>query len=370
MSLKNLRLFILLPLVALLASACSVTTNSSGVSGGVDSSVFLSTNSGDSWQSMTSVPTTSGRPGSIAELNVNVMTIDPEDSLAVYLASFDQGLYYTYKITDGWRRVSELPVATVNDVRVDPKNKCVIYAALANRLYRSADCARSWTQVYFDSNQSVAVTTIAVDHYNSRNVYIGTSRGEIIKTIDSGASWRTIQRLEEGVAKLSISPQDSRLIFVASSKNKIYSFISNTNTNAADSQNIDQNFLVDNWTDLNTVLKDFNLGSSFRDIVIDPSNGVIYLATDKLILRSPDNGVTWENVKLLPPEKDTVINAFAVNPQDPDVLYYVTNTAFFRSTDGGTTWTTKKLPTARAGRSLLVDFDNPNNLYLGTVKLK
>jgi photosystem II stability/assembly factor-like uncharacterized protein len=367
---KNLRLLIALSALIVLTSACSISTTSSGGSAAVESSVFLSTDSGNIWRPMVSVPTTSGRLSTISDLNVNVMTMDPEDSLAVYLASFDQGLYYTYNITNGWTHVNGLPNATVNDVRVDPKNKCIIYAALANRLYRSADCARNWTQVYFDNNPGVTVTTVVIDYYNPRNIYIGTSRGEIIKSIDSGDSWRTIQRLNEGVARLIISFKDSRLLFVATAKNRIYSFNSNTNTNPDDSANLDQNFLVGDWTDLNDVLKDFNLGNNFRDIVISPKDGVIYLATDKLILRSPDNGITWENIKLLQPEKDTSINAVAVNPKDPADLYYVTNTTLFRSIDSGVTWTTNKLPTNRGGRALLIDFNDPKNIYLGTVKLK
>lgn len=369
MSVRTLKLLIILPVTVLLLSACSITTTSSNTKTGIDSSIFLTTDSGDSWRSMVGTPSASGQPGSIADLNVNRLRIDPQDSFAIYLASFDRGLFYTYKVTDGWKQAAGLPIATINDVQVDPKNKCIIYAALANRLYRSSDCARNWTQVYYDNSTDVAVMTIAIDHYNPLNIYIGTSRGEIIKTIDSGDSWRTIQRLEGGVARLIISPKDSRLIFAASSNNKIFSFISNTNTNSDNSADLEQNFLVDSWTDLNNVLKDFNLGSRLRDIVIT-SDSVIYLATDRLILRSPDSGLTWENVKLIQPEGDNVINAIAVDPKNPANIYYVTNTTFFRSNDSGATWTTKNLPTARAGRSLLIDFNNPNVIYLGTFKLQ
>lgn len=370
MSQKTFRLLISLATLSLIISGCSISTTSSDGNASTDSSIFLSVDSGGTWRSMTNLPTVDGRVQTISDLNVNVMTMDPQDSLAIYLASFDRGLYYTYKITEGWNHIDSLPSATVNDVKVDPKNKCILYAALANRLYRSADCGRNWAQVYFDNNTGVAVTTIGIDHYNPANIYIGTSRGEIIKSIDSGGSWRTIQRLDEGVARLIISPVDSRLLFVATSKNKIFSFSSNSDTNAADSENLDRNFLVENWTDLNDVLKDYNLGSSFKDIIMSQSDGTIYLATEKLILRSPDNGITWENIKLIQPDKDAVINAIAVNPQDSKDIYYVTNTALFRSVDNGTTWNTKNLPTKRAGRSLLIDFKNPNNIYLGTVKLK
>lgn len=296
--------------------------------------------------------------------------MDPSDNQAIYLASYEAGLYYTYKISEGWNLVKGLPTATINDIKVDPKSKCNLYAAISNRVYRSTDCSRNWTQVYFDSNATVIVNAIAIDQYNPSNIYIGTSRGEIIKSIDSGNSWRTIQRMDEGVARLIISPLDSRLIFVATSKNNIFSFNSNTNTNPGDSANLEANFLVENWTDLNEVLRDYNLGTSFKDIVVSPKDGVIFLATEKVILRSNDNAMTWENIKLIQPEKDAVINAIAVDPQNSNNLYYVTNTTFFRSSDGGATWTTKKLPTKRAGRELLIDFKNPNVIYLGTKKIQ
>ena len=370
MNYKNLKLLGVLIVLVFLTAACSIQTGTSGEEGSSEASVFLSTDGGGNWRPMVSVPTVDGRPQNIAGLNVNVIEMDPQDSLALYLGSFDQGLYYTYNITQGWNQVNGLPKTTINDVKVDPKNKCTIYAALANRLYRSQDCARTWTQVYFDNNTEVSVTSVAVDHYHSRNIYIGTSRGEIIKSINYGDNWRTIRRLDEGVARLIVFPLDSRQLFVATAKNRIFSFTSSIDTNPDASADLDRNFVVENWTDLNDVLKDYNLGSTFRDIVLSPQDGAIYLATEKLLLRSPDKGITWENIKLIQPEQQAAINAVAVNPQDAQSIYYVTNTTFFSSTDGGATWKTKNLPTKRAGRVLLVDFNNPNNIYLGTIKLK
>jgi len=359
-----------LAILTLTLTACSISTTSSDTEGSTsEAGVFLSTDNGSTWRPMVSVPTVSGRAQSIGNINVNTMVMDPQDSRAVYLASFDRGLYYTYNVTNGWNFVAGLPAATVNAVAVDPKNKCIIYAAVANRVYRSADCSRTWSQVYFDNNQEVNVNAIAIDHYNTRNIYLGTSRGEIIKSIDSGGAWRTIQRLDEGLARLIISPVDSRQIFLATAKNKIFSFISNTNTNPAVSEDLDRNFMVENWTDMNQVLKDFGLGTNFRELIIT-KDGVIFLASDKLFLRSPDGGISWENIKLIQPDKDATIGAVAVDPQNINNIYYVTNTSFFRSSDGGATWSTKSLPTKRAGRELLVDFKDPNVLYLGTVRLK
>lgn len=368
---KPIKLIIALALVSLLTSACSIstTTNGNNKTQSVDSSIFVSADKGDTWRAMTAVPSTTGRAGSIAELSVNLMTMDPNDSKAVYLATYDNGLFYTYDIASGWNEVKTLPKSTINDVQVDPKSKCIIYAALANRVYRSSDCARTWSQVYFDNNTGVFVNTIAIDHYNTSNLYIGTSRGEIIKSIDSGNSWRTIERLEDSVSNLIVSPLDSRLVFVATLKNRIYSFNSNTNTNPADSADLDNNFLVENWTDLNEVLKDFELGSNFKDIIVNAKDGTMFIASAKAILRSKDNGFTWENVNLIQPDKEAIINSLAVDPQNSNDIYYTTDTTFFRSLDGGATWTTKKLPTRRSGRELLIDFKNTNMIYLGTKKI-
>ncbi len=366
---NKIRLILAVIAVMVISAGCSITTSSSSGDGQKDASVFLSTDSGDSWRPMVSLPSTDGKTRNIADLNVNLLAMDPSDSLAIYLGSYDNGLYYTYNINNGWNYVNGLPKATISDIKVDPKNKCILYAAVANRLYRSKDCARTWVETYKEDDVNVLVTSVVVDHYNSRNIYIGNSKGDINKSINSGDNWRTIERVEEGIKRLISSPLDSRRFFVATTKNRIFSFTSNTDTDPGSSADIEKNFQISNWTDLNDVLADYNLGNTFRDIIMS-TDGVIYLATEKLLLRSPDNGITWENIKLIQPENRAEITAVAVNPKDPKDIYYVTNTTFFRSTDGGATWKTKSLPTKRAGRSLLVDFQNPNNIYLGTIKLK
>src|SRR5680860_1419803 len=251
---KNFALVALLIAGSFILSACSISTNSTDT--GVDSSVFLSTDGGSSWREAVNLAGT-GEVKTIRNVNVNVMTFDPQDNLAVYLATRADGLYYTYNVAlNGWIKVDGLPNTLVNDVEVDPVNKCIIYTAISNRLYKSVDCSRNFEEVYYDNNLEVSVKDIAIDHYNPNNIYIGTSRGEIIKSIDGGATWRTIHRLNDGVSQLILSPVDSRLAFVATTKNQIFSFTVSSTTSANDPIALERSFAIANFTDLNPVLKE------------------------------------------------------------------------------------------------------------------
>ncbi|MCX6798464.1 MAG: hypothetical protein NTX66_04640 [Candidatus Falkowbacteria bacterium] len=371
----NLKLGLALGAMTLMLSGCSFTLNSNqGVESNLpDGGIYVSTNRGDTWKQMATVPIISGTK-SLVYTDVSSLVMDPSDSRAVYFGARDLGLYYTYNIAEGWREDAMFAKVTVNDIKVDPKDKCTIYVAAGNKLFRSTDCSRSFEQIYFDNNTGVTLNSIVIDQYNPKNIYLGTSRGEIIKSVDSGASWRTIQRLiNEGVNELVINPLDSRQFFIASTKSNIFSFNSGTNTNASTTTttaDIEKNFSVDNWLALTDILKSSGLKGSFKELLFCPADPKIFIATDKTLLRSSDNGLTWENINLIPSEKDAVINDIVVNPKNCGEIYYVTNTTFYRSLDGGVTWTTRKLPTTRAGWKMLIDWSNGNTLYLGTKKLE
>lgn len=363
---KTLKLFFLLALVILVTSACSVPNFVGGgsqpeVDRGVGG-IFVSGDRGDTWRNMALIPTITGQPRNFFDADVNVLVADPSDSKTVYLGTFGQGLYYTYSVASGWNEVSTIPKGTVNAVAVDPKSSCRIYVAIGNVVYRSDDCNRSYNQVYLDNNLGVRVKAVVVDHYNNNNVYIATSRGEIIKSIDGGVSWRTIHRLGEDINYLLMSPLDSRFFLVASVDNNLYSFNSNSTTSS--DLSVEENYSVTNWRNLSAILKDMKVGN-FRDLHIHPQEGLIVLATDNNILRSKDNGISWEDVNLIPPEKDAVIKAIALNPQDASEMTYVTHTTIYRSFDGGVSWNTRKLPTVRPANKLLMDAKDTNILYLG-----
>jgi photosystem II stability/assembly factor-like uncharacterized protein len=354
----------------LFLGGCSVTVNNQGAAGKDLGGIFVSDDKGNTWRNLSGVSGLSGQAGSVAGIDIKELFIDPEDSAAVYMATFDEGLYFTYNVTNGWQKANGLPKTTINDVAIDPKAKCTIYAAANNKLYKSTDCARSFLEIYYDNNSDVKVTAVAIDGSDTRDVYIGTSRGEIIKSLDAGTSWRTIQRLNDGVRKIIINPKNNNLVLIASVKTGLYLFDSGAAKNLEELADYKNKFDGSNWTDLNGELREFDLGFNFKGLVFSGSDNSLFLATDKVLLKSLDGGHSWTKIKLITPDKETNINSIAVNPKNSQEIYYVTNTTFYKSVDGGSSWITKELPTTRAGQTLLVDFDNPNNIYLGVMKIK
>ena len=363
----KISLLLLLPFTLIALSACSFSLgSSSATSAGPDlGGVFLSVDGGVSFKQQVAIPSVSGIPGSISNINVRSLALDPSDNTAIYLASYNSGIYSAYNITTGWNEIKTFPKVTVNNIAVNPANKCDIYATFTNRLYRSVDCTRTWKQIYLDADPTSIFTALVIDYYNPSNVYLGTSQGDILKSIDGGTSWRVMKRLDSAIAKLVLSPKDSRQVYVVTKTAQLYTFLTNTNTNPNNSGNVDANFSMDNWTDLNKVLKDLQVGENFREFTIVPSDSSMFLATDHVIAKSPDHGITWQKLNLLPSEKDGIIRTMAVNPLNSKQIYYATNLTFFRSVDGGVTWSNKKLPTSRGGSAIVIDYKNPNNIYLG-----
>jgi len=354
-----------------LLSACSLNVKNNSTSGKDYGGVFVSADKGDTWRQMPYIPTISGTPGNISSIDINTMVMDPSDSKAVYLAMIEGGLYYTYNISNGWNKITSLPGdATVKDISIASKNKCVLFVAIDNKLHKSIDCGRTFTQVYFDNNTGVSVTAIAVDHYDNNIVYLGTSRGDVLRSLDGGNSWKAIQRLKDSIAKVIINPNDSRSVFVVTNKAGVHKFNTSGGATLEELEQYNNTFDDTNWTNYNDSLKEFNLGLNFKDLIYSSSDNSLLLATDKVVLRSYDDGKTWTKLSLLTPEKDSSINDLAINPKNSQEIYYVTNTSFFRSSDGGSTWTVKSLPTIRAGVSLLIDFNNTDNIYLGVKKIE
>lgn len=352
---KKLKILFLTTLLVVILSGCSIGFNT-GTGGAdlADGGVYKSFNKGTGWEQKVLIQTV-GAKRSFASLDIISSALDPQDNKAIYAGSLESGLFYSYDGGEGWQIATALGKVTVANVAVDPANKCVIYATVANKVHKSVDCSRTWAVVYFDNDPTAVITSLVIDFSNNKNVFMGTSRGEIIKSSDQGASWQTLNNFGGQVNKIVISPVNAKVMFAGSYANGVF-------------RSIDAGA---NWINLSDKLKSFDGGGSFRDLImVKADKPTVFLATNYDLVKSTDGGDTWSKIELIIEKAQIKINAIAANPYDTKEIYYVTNTTFYRSLDGGKNWTSKKLPTNRAGFRILIDSKNPNIIYLAAKQAK
>lgn len=345
-------------LIIPLLSGCTVKLGGTAntTSSATDGGIFKSVNKGVAWVQKNAISNALGKPMTFSSMDTNVLARDPSDRNALYLGLVGEGMIYTYDAGESWQRVSILGRVTPRAIAVDPLNHCVLYTAIDNKLYKTVDCTRTWSQTYFDNDVSLKINAILIDSKNSRNVYMGNSRGDIMQSDDSGASWRVISRVQNiKVTKLMMSPYDNKIIFAGTETKGVYRSKDGGVT----------------WENLDKSLKEFKDVYTFKGLVFSKvTAGRIFLANRYGILQSDNYGDTWKNIQLLTPEEKATINAIAVGAKTDLEMYYTTNTTFYSTNDGGATWTAKKLPTARAGWVLDTDPVDANIIYMGTMTIK
>ncbi|HLD28133.1 MAG TPA: YCF48-related protein [Patescibacteria group bacterium] len=342
-----------LALLLVVVSGCTISLGQPK-NKAVDGGVWKSTDSGKTWNQTVVMPSSSGSPRSISDISVGKMIYDPQDYNAIYLATNANGIIYTYDGGQNWQQFKQLIKGKINDIAVDPEYKCVLYALGANKLFKSADCGRSWVNSYFHQNSTVSLTSIVINQSNHQVVYVATSEGEIIKSINSGETWTTVFRALKGsFVDLIMDPKDSKIIYVATAKDGIYKTVDDGIT----------------WNSLGEGLKLYSGSHEYKDLIVDPATaGGLILISKFGMIRSRDGGVTWDIINLLPDK--TIIYSVAVNPQNSNEIYYSTRSTLLKSTDGGVSWSSQELPFSRVANSILIDPENPAVVYLGTFNVK
>lgn len=347
------RLAFILVSFTLLGASC-ISFGGGGEARGGNGGVFKSANRGDEWAHTVSVPTAQGI-GNFGGVNITAFGIDPADHLAVYAATDEAGMFYSFDGGDSWRRPKDLSRGFVAAVVVDPKDKCTIYVATANRIVKTADCNRTFEEIYREPAPQTFITALTVNPLNSRILYAGTVNGKLIRSQDGGLTWALEYTFPKNrIIDIVLNPSNPASRYVALKGRGVWRTDNDGGT----------------YTDLSEPLRKFKEGLDIRRLVaLADEEDTLLLATKYKVLKSTSSGVTWEALPIVSPETVEVLS-FAVNPKDSKELYYGTATTFYRSLDGGQSWTTKKLPTSRIATALLVDFEDPATVYLGVTKIK
>jgi photosystem II stability/assembly factor-like uncharacterized protein len=76
---------------------------------------------------------------------------------------------------------------TVNGFTVDSSNPKVMYAAMRDGLFKSADAGETWKRVAGELKNAAAIT---INPKKANEVYVSTVEGTIYMSTDAGVKWK------------------------------------------------------------------------------------------------------------------------------------------------------------------------------------
>jgi photosystem II stability/assembly factor-like uncharacterized protein len=307
--------------------------------------LFKTTDAGTTW---TGVNDGFPDPKNILELTIPVLDVAPQNPSTLYAVyAFMQDVF---RSTDGgasWnprlaRGADGLVVKgarlTTNDLKVDPRDPNTIYAAgsyiesgsspnIGKGVFKSTNGAQSWTLVSSGvaslSDQSVLVTSLAIDPRNSSTVYAGTWRQGfgpvgpgIFKTTNGGESWKSAGLAGSGRAEiLAIDPQNTNTLYARTASYSsccLTSGLFKTTDGGA------------SWKPVNAGLPNY-----VTALAIDPQNSTTLYAAGSPnaqpgapgsgVFQSTDGGASWNAVSSGLPT--VMVTALAIDPSDHNTLY-------------------------------------------------
>ena len=313
---------------------------------------------------------------------------DHRDRNTFYFGGVAGGVW---KTTDGgtyWRNVSDgfFRTSSVGALAVADSDPAVIYAGMGEAcirsdvsagdgVYRSNDHGKSWTHLGLDDTRHISrvrvhpndpdlVYVAALGHAFGPNKQRGVFRSE-----DGGKRWEHIlfKSEDSGAIDLSMDPQNPRILFAAFWQVRRTPWgLDSAGPESGLWRSIDGG---DTWTDL-TDRPGMPDGIKGRiGVAISPAQSgrvwAIVEAEDGVLLRSDDNGDTWErmNDSTIVRQRPFYHQHIFAHPTDPDTMWTLPIQAW-RSDDGGRTFAMMTTPHSD-NHDLWVDPADPQRMIGG-----
>jgi photosystem II stability/assembly factor-like uncharacterized protein len=283
--------------------------------------VWMSKNSGDSWQKL---------GAATSPVNVDSVAMDPRNATTMYAGTF----WRPYKSTDGgknWRLIREgmIDDSDVFAITVDSRDPDHIIASACSGIYESRNAGERWAKIQGIPSQSRRTRDILQNPAIPGTVYAATTEG-FWMTTTAGRTWALTTQRDIEINSIAVHPQEPNRVFLGTNNyGVLVSYDGGKNFSQANG-NFTSRFTYSITPDVQQPTRLYAITHN-----VGTGGGFFYFSSNA--------GQTWTQAKNLQVNRDKPF-VVAQDPQAPMTMYMGTNTGIFRSLDRGESWTKLTAP--------------------------
>ena len=309
----------------------------------------------------------------IPDVGVEIITFGESES-EVFMAGL-QGVYRTYDNGKTW---IETNTGFVGSEVVDLVTSLdgTMYATTYNLgIFKSTDGGKNWVFASFGIKNWYGMQLAT--HPEDADTLFTTTNGGVYKSTNAGKSWELIGGSD--LCDDEDAGGNCHYHGIVVEKEAPFKVLVGSGGDQYAKEGVGLTGSEDNGESWRNSDDGFVRDVHVSKLIIDPNNSNVFYATtqgeteytDKVgdgagVFKSTDRGNNWTQINNGLNSLET--NVLAVDPNDSDVLYLGTDDdGIYKSINGGENWK-KLIPTASFGvGDIIVDPQNSNNVYMGTV---
>jgi photosystem II stability/assembly factor-like uncharacterized protein len=370
--------------------------------------LYRSTDAGNTWTLQSTSPNVLGSVTNPAATTGGwsycELTADPTNKDKIYTAgnyyvckSLDGGITFTAAsnwigpyTTTGNGVPSNYVHVDMHDIQHHPTLTDVVFVGCDGGIFKTDNGGTSWT--ILGSEMHIA-QIYRIGTYANNPDTLGYGTQDNSHYIKNGNSFVQVGSMDG--MEIAIHPKNQNLFYyLAQNGRYIFRSINGNSNNISvpefgnwvapfflDIENPDTLYLA-----LRDVYISYNRGTTWTNrsngtvsnenkaaMLQSPSNpDIIYLASDTILYKSTDRGLSWTTLGRPVSSGLTMISYIAIDHNNPQHLWiscanYISGNKVYESTDGGISWTNLSLNLPNIPINCIVQENNSNNgLYIGT----
>lgn len=275
--------------------------------------IFRSSDRGNSW-----TPASVG----LGSATINALAVDQQDLSTVW-AIGDAGLFRSGDAGLTWS-LGSVPQGSFGALAIDPEHPSTLYAG-GSTVSRSIDMGAVWTSSSLPGG--AVVHSLAADPRLPERVW-AASTGGLFKSDDGAQTWTNPPAVAQEIFSLLFDGKRPGIMYAGS----YFDVVDGGYYPGPEGGSI----FVSRDSGASWTKSAHRFVNPVNAIAVDPfSAGVLYVAADT-VLRSSDDGVTWQDTGAAPPGG---IVSLLADPVRPGQLYCSTfDGGVYRTTDGAQSW--------------------------------